>query len=163
MPGSRAGLQVCRPGGDLRPAPGAECESRLRGSPPLEGWEGAETAPLTLRLCPVVSRHSSVPDLEPVRGAWWPGPDSHGSGLESRGLGPQEQRRGERPGRGEASAGASGSQSSRDAAPRTRPQTRGLVPDQRSERQLTKGLPVLGRSPVHSPCSRPSSVPGPKA
>ena len=63
--GSRAGLRVCGPGG---PAPGAEFERRLRGSPLHEAWDGATAAPLTLRVCPVVSKHSSVPDLEPF---WW--------------------------------------------------------------------------------------------
>lgn len=60
--------------GTLRPAPGAECERRLRGSPPPEAWDGAAAAPLMLRLCPVISKHSSVPDLEPVWGAWGLGP-----------------------------------------------------------------------------------------
>lgn len=128
-------------------------------SAPGLGWR--RTAPLTLR--PVLSSPDTPPrqTLNPSGGLVAGTTASQGSGLESRGLGPQEQRRGERPGPGQASAGASGSLSPGGSGPATSP-TGGLVPHQRSERQLTR-VHRPWSEPCALSCSRPSSVPGPKA
>lgn len=118
-------------------------------SPPLQGWDGAGQPPS--RSDPVLSSPDTPPGqtLNPSGGVVAGTTASQGSGLESRGFGPQEQRRGERPGPGQASAGASGSLSPGGRGPATSP-TGGLVPHRRSERQLTEST-VLGRSPARSP------------
>lgn len=154
-------LRVCRPGGGPQGCPGGGMREKATCSPPLQGWGGAGQHPS--RSDPVLSSPDTPPrqTLNPSGGLVAGTTASQGSGLESRGLGPQEQRRGERPGPGQASAGASGSLSPGGSGPATSP-TGGLVPHQRSERQLTR-VHRPWSEPCALSCSRPSSVPGPKA
>ena len=141
VPGSRAGLRVRGPHG---PAPGAECERRLQGSPPHEAWDGATAAPLTLRLCPVVSKHSSVPDLEPFWGAWGLGPQTFTARTEvAMASIPRSSVAVRGPAEGRRLPGLRGLSAPWETrTPPTTP-TGGLLPDPRSKGQLTKSPPVL--------------------
>lgn len=142
-------LRVCRPGGGPQACPGGGMREKTARSPPLQGWGGAGQHPS--RSDPVLSSPDTRPrqTLNPSGGLVAGTTASQGSGLESRGLGPQEQRRGERPGPGQASAGASGSLSPGGSGPATLP-TGGLVPHQRSDGSSQEST-VLGRSPARSP------------